>query len=317
MLPEEIPELVEILVPETLRVHAPKPILLLCGGKIDVTSPEYSSLRDAYSRICTNEPFSKYKTLIPEEINPFFPDGNYDDWLEYENDLAQISDVILLFSESFGSAAELGAFCVAPDISPKLLVGIDQNSYDDGSFIKYGPIRYLRNRHGASALLLMANEELGVPTVTSLASLKLPEFTNYMKTGLAVRASRRDEHTTFNSERNGHLVKLIAGLVQHYGALELEEIDVLLYHLNIRITDELYGKLILCGNYAGWFASHQIGAREFIVGLDGAEALQYKFRQDAQIKNKIRWKAAVVDHWKSVDAERFSAIRAGIQGRIR
>ena len=69
-------------------------------------------------------PFSRYLTILAEDLNAFFPEGEYKDILKFETDIAQICDLIILFSESYGSAAELGAFSMIEEIARRLLVGI-------------------------------------------------------------------------------------------------------------------------------------------------------------------------------------------------
>jgi hypothetical protein len=136
----DIPDLVECVDVNSVRVHAPTSVILVCGGRSDVTATKPTSLRDAYVKLLHRKEFSKYKTLLAEELQAFFPNGQYRDILTLEADIAQISDLIILFTESFGSAAELGAFAIMPTIAPKLLVVIDDHYYGEDSFIKLGSL---------------------------------------------------------------------------------------------------------------------------------------------------------------------------------
>ena len=87
----EIPDLVECMDAKTIRVHAPTAVLFLCGGQRDLTAPKPKSLRDAFLRIHDEAAFRKYDVLIAEDLNAFFPKGNYKDILSFESDFAQIA----------------------------------------------------------------------------------------------------------------------------------------------------------------------------------------------------------------------------------
>jgi hypothetical protein len=117
--------LVERIDASTLRVRAPTPIILLCGGRIDI-KPKPASLREAYTQIYGRPGLKSYSTVTPEEFRIFAPDGPYKDWLSFEREFAQIVDLVVLFSESSGSVAELGAFSVVEEIASRLLVVIDE-----------------------------------------------------------------------------------------------------------------------------------------------------------------------------------------------
>jgi hypothetical protein len=60
---------------------------------------------------------------MAEDLNAFFPNGNYHDILTFEADIAQLSDLVLLFSESFGSAAELWPAPGSEDTELGVLMG--------------------------------------------------------------------------------------------------------------------------------------------------------------------------------------------------
>lgn len=135
----DIADLVERIDVSTLRVSAPTPIILLCGGKVDVIAPKPTSLRAAYTQIYGRPALKSYATVTPEDFRIFAPDGPYKDWLTFEREFAQIVDLVVLFSESYGSVAELGAFSVVDEIASRLLVVIDDKNYGESSFIKLGP----------------------------------------------------------------------------------------------------------------------------------------------------------------------------------
>jgi len=185
-LPKEIPELLAIIDQKTLRVHPPSDLLLLCGGEVDVKANFPKSFRDAFSQLCSQPVLNDYNFLISEEFNPFAPEVRYRNWLDFESDLAQVSAVVLLFSESYGSVAELGAFSVQLDISGKILVGIDSKTYEESSFVKNGPIKFLVDTYGQSSLMVMDNKQIGIDTLKDLSKIDTQRFLSDPETWVTV-----------------------------------------------------------------------------------------------------------------------------------
>lgn len=66
------------------------------------------------------------------------------DLLSFEHFMAQISDCIILFLESYGTACELGAFTTIDTLNPKLIVYVDKKYRQKNSFINRGPLEKIR-----------------------------------------------------------------------------------------------------------------------------------------------------------------------------
>lgn len=75
------------------------------------------------------------------------------DLLEYENLLADNSDMVCIICESMGSAVELGAFIQNNKLEQKLTVCINQKFARDKSFIMMGPVKHLKKINKTSVML--------------------------------------------------------------------------------------------------------------------------------------------------------------------
>ncbi|WP_426506909.1 retron St85 family effector protein [Serratia proteamaculans] len=123
--------------------------IFLCGGDV---------LNEKYGRHKMAAIFSKYKRyeiLYPEDL---FDDllagqGQYS-LLSLENMLAEAVDVIIIFPESPGSYAELGAFSNNIELAKKLICIQDNRYKSKKSFINYGPIRLLKKNKTGKVLNL-------------------------------------------------------------------------------------------------------------------------------------------------------------------
>ena len=119
--------------------------IFLCGGA------DKSHIRN---RIRTLLEADGLQVLYPEDL--FMDMLNRDkkaDLLEYENLLADNSDMVCIICESMGSAVELGAFIQNDKLEQKLTVCINQKFARDKSFIMMGPVKHLKKINKSSVIL--------------------------------------------------------------------------------------------------------------------------------------------------------------------
>lgn len=315
----DITDLVDRFDAKSLHVRAPSPIILLCGGPIDVRTPKPGSLREAYTLVYGHAALKDYANVTPEEFKIFAPDGNYHDWLSFESEFAQIVDLIVLFSESYGSVAELGAFAMVEEIALRLLVVMDDKNYADPSFVKLGPVRWLEGKYGKSAVCVLNRRDINIPDITKVADVNLDNFAATLVAAITKRKSDYKERTTFIPDRPGHLIKLIVGLIQHYGALTEIEIEVLLFAMELKVRTEKISDYLLCAMNASWIVKDKRGIEEYYCALPNTSpAIEYKLRKDLPVeeKDRDRWRARVIEHWKATDPDRFSSIQAALKGAL-
>lgn len=131
------------------QVLAGLDLVVVCGGKLrkvsDLGPPK--SVRDRLlSELHPKLPRNAVWT--PETIDDWSQEEVYPDLLLLETDLASLTAVLVLITESAGSLAELGSFSCIPEIASKLLVFIDNAHYEADSFIRLGPIKRLEKQYG-------------------------------------------------------------------------------------------------------------------------------------------------------------------------
>ena len=121
-------------------IYSPK-FIFLCGKGFDYSNPksysetnrgiiqDYISAKDPNAYIVLSEKL--WENGLLEEI----------DLLTFEEFLAEISDYVILFVESMGSACELGAFTFEDrSLMEKLVIVLNEKYKIGDSFIKHGPI---------------------------------------------------------------------------------------------------------------------------------------------------------------------------------
>src|SRR5712691_8966182 len=108
-----------------VRVGPSQRFIFFCGGKLSDPSARPASLRDYLRRrIAGGAKILNTNFVFAESATDLFRDSGYSDLIQFEADIAQISEIVLLIGESAGSLTELGAFAMHDRIAPRLQVFI-------------------------------------------------------------------------------------------------------------------------------------------------------------------------------------------------
>ena len=90
--------------------------------------------------------YPRYELLYPEDLfDDLLAGQGQHSLLKLENILADCVDAIVLFPESPGSFAEIGAFSNNEKLAQKIVVLSNKKYKSDKSFINYGPYRLIKS----------------------------------------------------------------------------------------------------------------------------------------------------------------------------
>lgn len=305
-----IPEIVNLLDVDNLHVYAPTDAILVCGGEVNAKSEYPISFRDAYIKGKGGSELEKFAVHLPEDTNIHKNFTSFHDWLDFETYAAEICQLVILFCESPGSFSELGSFAVLNEISSRLLVFIDNDSYEKESYINLGPCASIVKRHGKDRIYVLDLKTLTMVSSRDYKSVNPKKLISLIGSHINNWISSNRHSQTFDSNLEGHLIKLVTGLVQHYGALEVEEIEVLLYCLGISKNQTEVQKYLDCACFVEWVKRERRGVRDFYVPLQEKDAIEYVYGIDELALSKSKWRANVRSYWKKHDGERHMAITA-------
>ena len=116
-----------------------KVTVFLCGGKLTDIENARSKMANIFKK------YSRYELLYPEDLfDDLLAGQGQHSLMKLENILADSVDSIVLFPESPGSFAELGAFSNNEQLARKMVVVGNQKFKSDKSFINYGPNRLIK-----------------------------------------------------------------------------------------------------------------------------------------------------------------------------
>jgi hypothetical protein len=301
----------EDLDADKIHVQAPSGVILLCGGPCsDINSPRPRSLRDAFLKIISNPALGNRTLILPEDISSnydFFQ--SYKDLLQFETHLAQITDLIILFSESEGSLAELGAFSMLDEIASRLLVIIRDKHWDNNSFVKLGPIRALENKYGQEVICVIDDEDINLRDKIA-EDVRIDVLKLRLQEPIQTRLQKTREPRTFDRTREGHIIKLIVGLIQEYGGLTLEEIIDLLRLLNIDSRSPVQVlAYLLCAEAVNWIVKSRKGTRTYYFARNLLDAATLVMKDGSEMRNKGRRRLLIREHWGKTDQLRAKGIR--------
>lgn len=269
------------------------------------------SFRDAFIKAIDNPVMRRGEWLLAEEVTKttgFF--DSYSDILVFETDFAQIVKLIVLFCESVGSSAELGAFAAIDEILQRLFVIVREEHWKEDSFIKLGPLRRIERKVGRFAIQVIADDEVDIAN-KHVSEINKNALVGLLQKPLHDRLSAPREPTTFDPTKAGHVIKLIVGVTQEYGALTFAEIVLLLRSLKVEKTEEEIRGYLLCARAVSWLVTISRGENDYYVATEkGGDAATFHMKEGAKEKNKGRRRTTIREHWQKNDRPRFGAIRA-------
>lgn len=301
-----------------IHVQAPTEVVFLCGGICsNINEPVPLSLRDAFLKISSNPAIQGKDVFRAEDITVLsvFSEA-YTDLLAFETHLAEITELIILFCESEGSLAELGAFAMVREISSKILVVIRDGHWEKDSFVRLGPLRAIENSHGSTAIYVLDDLDIGMrPRSSSAADVKIDVLRERLQAPIRLRLRATRVPTTFKPTIIGHRIKLIVGLIQEYGALTVDEIGEALNSLGVEIGPDSIVAYMLCAKVVNWVAKKRKGSTDYYFAQNVPDAASLVWKNDT-VRNKTRRRFLIREHWKKTDSLRFSGISEAFSGRL-
>jgi len=164
---------------------------------------------------------------IPENHEGWWAFSGYSDLLSFERDSCYLARAIILFPESPGSIAELGALAVDDWIVDRLLVVVQRQFLEDAtrqSFLNLGPLKRANDRELQCVINTDAKRELpqdDVEAISAFLDAKLPRVHHTEKLKL---------------ENPTHKLLLIADLIDLLMIARPAELQAALGHFGLAIA---------------------------------------------------------------------------------
>lgn len=266
--------------------------IFLCGGKLETPEGGTPSVRSLfYKQIEKSNPKILERVLLAEDANAWYQVTNvYKNLVELEEHLAGLSSFILLFVESAGSIAELGAFSFVQPLRKKLYAVIEEHYYRERSFIKEGPLTLLEQNNNDSVLAFPWGRLTGEKWVfdSDLCSETVKQIESHLRQKLTKRSGR----TSFFPDDHGHRMLLIADLIGLAGAVQQVEILSLLRGLLLpspEIDGTTLGQYLFLLGHLKLVHQTRYGNKNYFLSGEKAETfIDYQFLENEIILDRLR-----------------------------
>ncbi|MHB1266138.1 MAG: retron St85 family effector protein [Acidithiobacillus ferriphilus] len=239
MSSEPLGHLLDQLAPGACRIINLPDRIWLFGGKggfrSETTEPvACESLRESFWRQSLALPFSQSQGQtwssnidIPENHSGWWAFSGYDNLLTFERDACHLARAVILFPESPGSLAELGALAVDDSIVDRLLVVVQSQYLEPDrreSFLNLGPLKRAEARHNRCVISARTPKELPADDFETVI-----EFVN-------ARLPRARNTEGLRAENPTHRLLLIADLVDLLLIVRPNELLAALHYFGVNIS---------------------------------------------------------------------------------
>lgn len=299
--------LFEKIAIEDAKVRPFDGFIFLCGGLVDATSHHPRSLRDAICREAVKHPHIESRIRLAEEFKEWADDGHYQDLLTFEEHIAELSEVIVLALESPGAIAELGLFSAMDSFRSKLIVFVATSHYEQPSFIKLGPIKFLENSQGNTSEVF--------PWITGgmrqvIDTEWLQNSSSEIFESVLDRIKPSTSDTPFNPEKWLHTTLLACDLIFLMSALTITEISNYLTDLGIDEPPQKLRQRLFILQKMGVISVIARSNQRFYVSAKGTQFLSFKI--SPKELDLSRFQTDVIGFYEKNDKKRYKAI---IEGR--
>lgn len=265
-------------------------LIFLCGGKT-AEKGRYRSARDYFYRhLKSNAAGIARRVKLAEDVNAWFRREVFPDLLELENYLADLADITVLFVESPGSIAELGAFAASGSLRPKTLAVLNTFYDFDRGFIAQGPVQKIKNE----------NVQLVHYYKWHPKRLKLPatekEFRDMAKELAAFLLSRDKslpKQQSFDKKKPGHVLLLIVDLIGIPGVATITDIANCLTELGCEFDHAKLGRYLSLLESMSFVTRVLRSNQTFYVSSSPKSFIRYAYQPSAVLKDAKRIKAAI------------------------
>lgn len=288
----------EGLDPKSFRVHLELRHIFVCGGEVDGGKPLPPSLRDRFITYSGDSYQDIHDCLVlAEKFKDYFKENAYPDLFVFENEIASISSLVMIFLESPGSLVELGMFCAKPELYKKMLVVAPREKLEDeDSFIYLGPLENIK-RKDPSSVLVYPWPDGNVQEYDKNHLIDICE---------AVRKkwSSSPKTVRFSDEEPGHLALLIAEIIRISFPVLIGEIEIAIMAMNLDVSTSKVYRLIYLLDKIGMIRKHQYGGYDYYYfKLDDSSLINFSGGKKFDFK-KVRMNLRQTYVMKDDDASR-------------
>jgi hypothetical protein len=296
------------------RVRNTPRLIFLCGG-ITRKSGKYSSARDYFFRYVKAEDHTLLKRVrLAESVNNWFDQQVFDDLLELEVILADCSDLTLLFVESPGSIAELGAFAASEELRRRTLAVLNSAYQQERTFIADGPVRRIKAAD-KDLVRYWKWDPKHINSAESLAELK--DMSKELVALLNEKGRTAIKEQTLSKKSPGHAMFLIADLVEIVGISFVAEIVECLTEWGFDVDRDKVLRYLLLLEHLQLTKTERRSNQVYYLSRVSTPLISHAFIPGAKIRDRDRWKNLIRGSLAKSDERRMAVYRRDLKDQAR
>ena len=278
------------------EVSLTPPIIFACGGIVDVQLPEPKSVRGFFiEHIASKESQLHSYIRLAENFKDWLHDSKYADLKTFEEDLAHISSLILIFLESPGTIAELGLFTTYDNLINKLMVFVSEDHYESDSFIKLGPLRYISDKNEEMVRCYPWDEKNLKNSTKSVLKDISQDIKDLLK--------KYNKKEMFQIDNPGHISFLIFEIILLFKALKYNEISKFLDCLDLSISKSELNRFLFLLEKLEFISKKSYGS-EFYYPLQKQSRVRFSLKDKTKKIDKSAITMAAVQFYTQEPSER-------------
>ena len=288
-------------------------LIFLCGGPISQENNKFYSCRDIFYHYIIGSDFRfKDKIVLAENIFQFFEHSKYNNLLNFESDLAELSVLTIIFSESPGSIAEFGSFAVLKSVQEKLLIVMHRDDADKNTFIWRGPALYLRdlaNKNGKENPITIYEwrKKINEKDIMTQNDFSIDDAED-LKEIIENILLKIKKTVTFQKDNLGHILLLMLDILSVVRLATLDEITSLLNLLGINHSKGTVGKHLSLLPSLKLADKKNYGNNVYYFTLSDKSWLSLAFQKNAMVRDLDRWKNEFTVYYSQKDLHKHRAL---------
>lgn len=287
--------------------------IFLCGGQLAPAGANcFSSCRDVfYSYVKKKNDFISQNIVLAEKVIELFDESGYPDLLTFEKDLAAISLMTIVFSESPGAIAEIGSFSVLENIKDRLLLVMhEEDAKRNNSFIWKGPVTHLKvmaKEKGNDNPIYIYNWSKAFNDAGCCSESVFPDASNLCDAINGLIKKRKKTSLLFSGDV-GHVMLLIASSLNVMQIATIEELRLVLDLFNLKEYAKNIGRYLNLLRALDIIGYKQYGNNEFYVSKpNGEEWVKWSYREK---NSDFLWNARFIDFYRQNQEIKVKAWRS-------
>ncbi len=236
--------------------------------------------------------------ILAEQVSSWFKrdqfgrDQPFSDLLELERYLVHLAGMTVLFVESPGSIAELGAFAALDDLRPKTLAVLNEFFGISGSFIADGLLTKIKRDSPDQVLYYnWAPDDLDSQTAAEVFC----EMFDDLVAVLELRDSNRHQTEKLDPGSLGHTLLLVADLVRMGLVVERAQLAKCLNILGCEAAAKDLERHLAILECTGLITERRRRSGTYFIRREPVPFVQYGFKGDGKPKDMTRLQSDIRD----------------------